>query len=168
MSKNLVGIGFIVLVIIAAVTYAITKERQIRKLEDELAIVESQVLTDTLTIEAIKVVETVDTAYVIRDKVIDRTDTLVMVRNDTVYAEILRSGTAFFDTTLTPGRNRIKLNMEFDYPDPQLRLMAGYSFYQKPQKRFGVGLFAGAGIGYNRKPDILVGIGLTYQVKSIF
>lgn len=142
------------------------KEKRIRQLEDELAVAESQVLIDTLTIEAIKVVERVDTVYFTHDRVIDRTDTLIQVRNDTVYAEIIRSGTAYFDTTLTPGRNRIKLNMEFDYPEPQLRLMAGYSFYQKPPKRFGFGLFMGSGITADRKFNFMLGAGLTYRIKS--
>lgn len=166
MNKNLIGIGFIVLVIAAAITYVIMKERKIRQLEDELSIAESQVLTDTLTIEAVKVVERVDTVYFTNDRIIDKTDTLIQVRNDTVYAEIIRSGTAFFDTTLTPGRNRIKLNMEFDYPEPQLRLMAGYSFYQKPQKRFGIGIIMAPGITADRKFNFMLGVGLTYRIKS--
>jgi len=165
MKPLFIGIGVGVLAIALIIGYVVLKERQVRQLEDELAIAEAQVLTDTLTVEVTKVVETIDTVYVTHDKVIDKTDTLIEVRNDTVYAYIEKSGTAYFDTVLTPGGNRIKLNMEFDYPKPQLRLMAGYSFYQKPPKRFGVGLFIGSGITADRKFNFMIGVGLTFRIK---
>ena len=173
MKKILIGIGGGLLLVVLIVGWVTVKENQIRQkenrirqLEDDLAVAESQVLIDTLIIEAIKVVETVDTVYFTHDRVIDRIDTLIQVRNDTIYAEIIRSGTAYFDTLLTPGRNRINLNMEFDYPEPQLRLMAGYSFYQKPQKRFGFGILIAPGITADGKFNFMLGAGLTYRIKS--
>lgn len=166
MKSLFIGIGVGILAIALIIGYVVLKERQVRQLEDELAIAESKILVDTLIVESTKVIEKVDTAYVARDRVIDKIDTLIEIQNDTVYAHITKSGTAYFDTVLTPGRNRIKLNMEFDYPEPQLRLMAGYSFYQKPPKRFGVGLFIGSGITGQRKFDFILGVGLTFRIRS--
>jgi len=166
MKPLFIGIIVSVLAIAFIIGYVVMKEKQIRQLEDELVIAESQILVDTLIVEATKVIEKVDTIFISYSDVITDIDTLIEVRNDTVYAYIEKSGTAYFDTTLTPGRNRIKLNMEFDYPEPKLRLMAGYSFYQPQPKRFGIGLFIGSGIGYNRKPDLLIGVGLTYRIRS--
>jgi len=75
-----------------------------------------------------KIVERVDTVYVRRGRGTERRDTIYEIGHDTVYSWITGCGTTYFDTTLTPGRNRINMHMEFDYSDPRLRLMAGYYF----------------------------------------
>lgn len=72
-----------------------------------------------------------------------------------------KAGTAYFDTVLTPGPHRIDLAMEFDYPDPKLRLTAGYHFQAPRQRLNNISLFVGAGMSPER--GFLGDLGIAYH-----
>ncbi len=183
MKTTLIGIGFIVLVIASAVTYVIMKERKIRQLEDELAVVESQAKTDTLIFDSTSVVVFVDSAKVkqqakrikrLRDMLLKCAETLSdstvdIVIVDSLFDDVLNepcNKILEFDSLVVWGMNRVTFEISVDCGKETAEMTFGKYFGQPKQKRFGIGLFTGAGIGYNRKPDILVGIGLTYRIKS--
>lgn len=183
MKKSILGIGFLVLVIIAGVYYAVSRERKIDRLEGELSTALAEVKTDTVSFDSIHTVVTVDSAKVkqqedriiwLRRKLSEKVPDVETLEVTTIF-NVLDEALAEpcnkvieFDSLIVWGMNRITFYSEVDCGKETAKMTFGKYFHPPRQKRFGVGLFIGGGIGYNRKPDILVGIGLTYRIKSIF
>lgn len=178
------GSPIIVMAIIVSVVvgYVTTKENQIRELKDELGVAESRILTDTLIFESKSVVVVIDSTKVrqqtrrikrLRDMLLkcsELSSDINITEADSILDDVVAdpyNKIIEFDSTKAWGPYRITFHAKVDCGKEVAVITFGKYFPQlKPQKRFGFGIFIGSGVTGGGKFDFMLGVGLTYRIKS--